>query len=249
MGRGRDFRPPKRGGFNDDFYDRGPSDYAPAPSFSAPRPPRAPAGPETDATVKWFNPEKGFGFVELGDGSGDAFVHIRAVESAGHASLDPGTRLTVRVSQGPKGPQVQDIVTVDTSTAQPSTGGGFAGGGGGGGYGGDRGGYGGGDRGGYGGGGGGGGFGGGMARRPPRPAPFQAPPDLSNAESTSGTVKWYDSTKGFGFVAVESGGPDVFIHRSALTRAGLHDLQEGQRVTIKVIQGRKGPEAGAVEPA
>ena len=232
MARGRDFRPPKRG-FNDDFYDRGPSDYAPPPSFSSPRPPRAPSGPETDATVKWFNPEKGFGFVELGDGSGDAFVHIRAVESAGHASLDPGTRLTVRVGQGPKGPQVQEIVTVDTSTATPGggagAGGGFGGGGPGGGF--------------------GGGMGGGMgARRPPRPAaPFQSPPDLDNAEPTPGTVKWYDPAKGFGFVAVESGGRDVFVHRSALARAGLQDLQEGQRVIIRVVQGRKGPEAGAVE--
>lgn len=243
MGRDRDFRDRRRG-FGDQPADPWGSEggYVPRTPMT-PRPPRPAPGPEVDATVKWFNPEKGFGFVELSDGSGEAFLHIRPVEAAGFTALDPGTTLTVRVAQGQKGPQVTDVVNVDTSTAQPQQpraprAGGF--GGGGGGYGGDRGGYGG-DRGGYGG--GGGGFGG--QRRPPMQS---APPvDLDNAPEVGGTVKWYDPVKGFGFIAPDDGGKDLFVHRSVLQRAGLNELEEGRRVVVKVVQGRKGPEAGSIE--
>lgn len=192
-------------------------------------------GPETDAKVKWFNAEKGFGFVELEDGSGEAFLHIRAVEAAGQSRLDPGTTLRIRVGQGQKGPQVTEILSVDASTAEaPRPRSGF--GGGGGGYGGAGGG------GGYGGG-GGGGYG---APRGPRPGGF-APRDLGPTEEKNGSVKWFNPDKGFGFVQVDDGGRDVFIHRSVVARAGLPDLQEGQRVLIKVAQGQKGPEAVSIE--
>ena len=95
-----------------------------------------PTGPERQAKVKWFNGEKGFGFVELTDGSGEAFLHISIVEGAGHTALESGTTLTVRVGQGAKGPQITEITNVDTSTAEPSSsprGPRFGGGGGGGG--------------------------------------------------------------------------------------------------------------------
>jgi CspA family cold shock protein len=70
-----------------------------------------------DATVKWFNPEKGFGFVELGDGSGDAFLHIAVLESAGHETVLPGSKLRVQVGQGQKGPQVTAVLELDASGA------------------------------------------------------------------------------------------------------------------------------------
>ena len=92
-----------------------------------------PTGPERQAKVKWFNGEKGFGFVELTDGSGEAFLHISIVESAGHSALESGTTLTVRVGQGAKGPQITEITNIDTSTAEPSRGPSRFGGGGGGG--------------------------------------------------------------------------------------------------------------------
>jgi cold shock protein len=69
--------------------------------------------------VKWFNPEKGFGFVELTDGSGEAFLHVRQVEAAGHSSLDFGTTLVVKVGPGQKGAQVTEVISVDVSTATP----------------------------------------------------------------------------------------------------------------------------------
>jgi CspA family cold shock protein len=69
--------------------------------------------------VKWFNPEKGFGFVDLTDGSGEAFLHVRQVEAAGHKALESGTTLVVKVGPGQKGAQVNEIVRVDASTAEP----------------------------------------------------------------------------------------------------------------------------------
>jgi len=260
MGRGRDFRGPQKRGFDESGEPRWPDQAPPSGGYGGggfgggggggfggggfdrgPSRGAAPvaSGPERDATVKWFNKEKGFGFVELGDGSGDAFLHIRAVEAAGHDDLQPGTRLTVTTAQGQKGPQVTSVTSVDTSTAEapaprrefrPRTGG-YGAGGAGGGYGDRSGGYG--DRGGGGGYGGGGGGGGGR---------FAGGPSVE----MSGTVKWYDPAKGFGFVSVNDGGKDVFVHRSALSRAGLDSLAEGQQVTLGVVEGQKGREAQSI---
>jgi len=94
-GRGR---PPRRRGFDDDFaYDRAPPGDMPRPAPSWPS--SAGFGPEHDATVKWFNPEKGFGFVALSDGSGDAFLHANTLSQAGHSSVSPGATMRVRIGQ------------------------------------------------------------------------------------------------------------------------------------------------------
>jgi len=178
------------------------------------------SGPEINASVKWFNGEKGFGFVELADGSGDVFLHANALSQAGHDSVNPGATLSVRIGQGPKGRQVAEVISVDESTAEaPRPRGQFAPGA-------PR----------------SGGFG--AAPRPGRPAP-----DLSQAQEIRGIVKWYNATKGFGFITPESGGKDIFIHASALERSGLSSLNEGQATNVKVVQGQKGPEAAAISLA
>jgi len=228
----RSSRSPRRGGFDDDFMST-PS-YGERPSFGADRggfAPRRPAGggaggpqviasgPEIGATVKWFNSEKGYGFVELADGSGDVFLHANALSQIGHEGVSPGATLVVRIGQGPKGRQVAEVISVDESTAQPerprSAGGGF----------------------------GGAPRSGGFARAP-RPAP-----DMSFAEEIRGTVKWYNATKGFGFITPDGGGKDIFVHASALERSGLSSLNEGQTANVKVVQGQKGPEAAQIDPA
>ena len=76
--------------------------------------------------------------------------------------------------------------------------------------------------------------------RPERPV---YPPTDQAAVEESGTVKWYNAMKGFGFIASDRGGKDIFVHASALERAGITGLTEGQRVAVDVIDGRKGPEA------
>jgi len=123
MGRGHDWRPPRRRGFDDDNFGMEAPRRA-GPRFGSPmgRPPMdaAPGGPPTRAKVKWFNPEKGFGFVELSDGSGDAFLHLSVLQRAGQGPVTPGTSLLVRVSQGQKGAQVAEVMEVDASTATPA---------------------------------------------------------------------------------------------------------------------------------
>jgi CspA family cold shock protein len=56
--------------------------------------------------------------------------------------------------------------------------------------------------------------------------------------STTGTVKFYNSTKGFGFIQPDTGGPDVFVHATALEAAGIRGLNEGQKVTFEVVSDR-----------
>ncbi len=63
---------------------------------------------------------------------------------------------------------------------------------------------------------------------------------------TNGTVKWFNSEKGFGFIAPDAGGPDVFVHYSAIDGAGFRSLEENQQVTYEVSQGPKGPQADLV---
>jgi cold shock protein len=203
MGRGRD-RGNHRRGYDDDqpSVDWGrPSQ----PSFRrAPREDAAPSGPALDAIVKWFNPEKGFGFVELADGSGDVFLHAAVLEAAGHASVDPGAKLSVQVGLGNKGRQVTAVLAVDASSAAP-------------------------------------------ARRPMHPSPRRSPGrdrhDASSATTIEGTVKWFKSDKGFGFVVGDDGGKDVFVHITVVERSGLATLGEGQRVSMKVVTTPKGREA------
>jgi CspA family cold shock protein len=173
-----------------------------------------PTGPAVSATVKWFNPEKGFGFVEMKDGSGDAFLHVAVLEAAGHGAVSPGATMLVHKGQGQKGAQVTQVLEVDDSTAQPeaprqdrprvSPGGA-----------------------------GGAGFG----------APRLRDDQIAAAVEMAGTVKWYNPTKGFGFVAVEDGGKDVFVHASVLERSRVAMLLDGQPVTLRVVQGQKGREA------
>ena len=64
----------------------------------------------------------------------------------------------------------------------------------------------------------------------------------------TGTVKWFNAEKGFGFIAQEGGGPDVFVHYSAIDSSGYRSLDENQRVEFEVTQGQRGPQADQVRP-
>lgn len=64
----------------------------------------------------------------------------------------------------------------------------------------------------------------------------------------TGTVKWFNATKGFGFIAPEDGTPDVFVHQSDIQVNGYRELTEGQKVEFSVEPGDKGPKAANVRP-
>jgi len=65
---------------------------------------------------------------------------------------------------------------------------------------------------------------------------------------TQGTVKWFNGDKGFGFIAQEGGGDDVFVHFSAIQASGFRTLDENQKVEFDVTHGPKGPQAENVRP-
>ena len=102
MSRYQDHRGPKRRGYDEDYTP----DYHAAerqPEYFSPRPTLTPGSEPVEASIKWFNADKGFGFVTVAGGS-DAFLPARALEAAGHSSVPDGARLKVRISQGPEGP-------------------------------------------------------------------------------------------------------------------------------------------------
>jgi CspA family cold shock protein len=204
MSRYKEHRGPKRRGYDEDYTP----DYHAAerqPEYFTPRPNPTQGSEPVEAKVKWFNADKGFGFVIVAGGS-DAFLPSRALEMACHSTVPDGARLKVRISQGPKGPQVAEVLEVDTSTAQVMS----------------------------------------RAVRP-SPRPSSPRPGAGPTEEGLGSVKWYNVEKGFGFVAQDRGGKDVFVHATTLDRSGLNELAEGQRVRMQIGQGQKGPEARSIE--
>jgi CspA family cold shock protein len=68
------------------------------------------------------------------------------------------------------------------------------------------------------------------------------------SDKVTGTVKWFNRDKGYGFITRDDGEKDVFVHYSAIDAAGFRNLDEGQRVSFEVTQGPKGPSAASVTP-
>ncbi|WP_370289705.1 cold-shock protein [Nocardioides sp.] len=66
----------------------------------------------TEGTVKWFNAEKGFGFITQDGGGADVFVHFSAIQTQGYKSLDENQRVSFDVTQGPKGPQAENVTAL-----------------------------------------------------------------------------------------------------------------------------------------
>ena len=116
MSRYKEHRGPNRRS-HDEAYTPDHAGAGRQPDYFSPRPNLTQGSEGVEASVKWFNADKGFGFVTVAGGS-DAFLPSRALEAAGHSSVPDGARVKVRISQGPKGPQVAQVLEVDMSTAQ-----------------------------------------------------------------------------------------------------------------------------------
>ena len=162
-----------------------------------------------EAKVKWFDPEKGFGFASPVDGSGDVFLHISAIGPLDQQDLLPGATIVADLGEGRRGLQVVAVHEIDpstaTQTAAPAP------------------------------------RGGGFGARLHEGYIHAAP-----AGPFDGAVKFFNSDRGFGFIAPDKGGPDVFLHVSSLSRSGLQAPMDGQRVRFSIRAGRKGPEASNI---
>jgi CspA family cold shock protein len=176
--------------------------------FGAPRMPPQVVG-EGKGVVKFFNGQKGFGFIVRDDGGEDVFVHISAVEQAGLTGLADGQPLSFtlvdrggRISATDLKIEGDPLPVQERAPREPRAGGP------------------------------GGGFGGGGG-----------PQRQLTGEKAQGTVKFFNAMKGFGFIARDDGQPDAFVHISAVERAGLPTLNEGDRVEFELEIDRRGKTA------
>ena len=153
---------------------------------------------EGKGSVKFFNPQKGFGFIVRDDGGEDVFVHISAVEQAGLTDLADGQPLEFTlVDRGGRISATNLRIEGDPMPVERSGGGGGAGGAGG-------------------------------------------PQRQLTGEKASGTVKFFNAMKGFGFIQRDDGQPDAFVHISAVERAGIPTLNEGDRLEFELEVDRRG---------
>jgi CspA family cold shock protein len=150
---------------------------------------------EGKGVVKFFNPQKGFGFIVRDDGGEDVFVHISAVEQAGLTDLADGQPLEFTlVDRGGRISATNLRIEGEPMAVERS---------------------------------GGGGGGGGPQRQ-------------LTGEKASGTVKFFNAMKGFGFIQRDDGQPDAFVHISAVERAGIPTLNEGDRLEFELEVDRRG---------
>jgi CspA family cold shock protein len=154
---------------------------------------------EGKGIVKFFNPQKGFGFIVRDDGGEDVFVHISAVEQAGLTDLADGQPLEFTlVDRGGRISATNLRIEGDPMPVERSGGAGAGAAGGGG------------------------------------------PQRQLTGEKASGTVKFFNAMKGFGFIQRDDGQPDAFVHISAVERAGIPTLNEGDRLEFELEVDRRG---------
>jgi len=165
---------------------------------------------EAKGVVKFFNGQKGFGFIVRDDGGEDVFVHISAVEQAGLTGLAEGQPLEFtlvdrggRISATDLKIEGDPLPVEDRGPPRDRDAGGFGGPG----------------------------------------AARGGPQRQLTGEKATGTVKFFNATKGFGFITRDDGQPDAFVHISAMQRAGIPSLQEGDRLEFELEVDRRGKTA------
>ncbi len=155
---------------------------------------------EGSGVVKFFNAQKGFGFIVQDAGGEDVFVHISAVEQAGLTGLAEGQPLKFTlVDRGGKVSATELKIEGEPLPVPERPGGGF------------------------------------------EAAPRERGPQRQlTGEKASGTVKFFNAMKGFGFIQRDDGQPDAFVHISAVERAGMSSLNEGDRLEFELEVDRRG---------
>jgi cold shock protein len=168
-------------------------------------------------TLKFFNSTKGFGFIAPDDGGADVFVHVSAVERSGLAGLNEGDQVSFEIEQDRRSGKVNAVDLSMLGAGAPAAARSASSG--------SRRGHDGGGR-------------DGAARNSAAVQPSDGP--------GYGVVKWFNPTKGFGFIQPDDGSGDVFVHVSAVEQAGLGGLAEGQPISYDLEQDRRTGKTSAV---
>ncbi len=164
----------------------------------------APDGPQVRGRVKWFDPQKGFGFIVPDAGGPDILLHANVLRAFGQGSVGDGAEIEVIVHETRRGLQASAVIDIVVPAMVPVSDMDELGG--------------------------------------------LSPEAVADLALEPARVKWFDRARGFGFANVFGREDDVFLHIEVLRRSGFSEVQPGEALCLRIIEGRRGRMAVLVAP-
>ncbi|WP_417476387.1 cold shock domain-containing protein [Maricaulis sp.] len=152
-----------------------------------------------EGRIKWYDPARGYGFIDASDGSGDILIHASCLRRYGHGPALPDAKVVCHAVTGEKGRQAVEILEMTGGDDEAEI----------------------------------------------RPRRFH-PHAVLNTPFHAAVVKWFDALRGYGFVTCDAVDGDIFLHAATLRRAGLEDVQPGETLEIRCVEGPKGALAAEI---